>query len=147
LLEQLGAEAIPLELDDHGVTIDSLREGLACRPVAVYLQPRAQNPAGVGLTAARARRLAALLKGSAVVVIEDDHAGDISTAPLVSLGTQLPAQTVLIRSFSKSHGPDLRLAALAGAGGLVQAVADRRVLGAGWSSRLLQSVLLFMLRD
>ena len=52
-----------------------------------------------------------------------------------------------IRSFSKSHGPDLRLAAVGGAGDVVTAVANRRLLGPGWSSRILQAVLLELLRD
>ena len=50
-----------------------------------------------------------------------------------------------IRSFSKSHGPDLRLAAVGGAGDIVTAVANRRLLGPGWSSRILQAVLVEML--
>ena len=51
-----------------------------------------------------------------------------------------------IRSFSKSHGPDLRLAAVGGAGDVVTAVENRRLLGPGWSSRILQSVLLELIR-
>jgi DNA-binding transcriptional MocR family regulator len=52
---------------------------------------------------------------------------------------------VHVSSFSKSHGPDLRLAAIGGPDALVSAVADRRLLGPGWSSRLLQAVLLDLL--
>ena len=52
-----------------------------------------------------------------------------------------------IRSFSKSHGPDLRLAAVGGAGDVVTAVANRRLLGPGWSSRILQALLLELLQD
>ncbi len=74
-------------------------------------------------------------------MIEDDHAGDISSAPLASLGAHLPARTVLIRSFSKSHGPDLRLAAVGGAAEPIARMVRRRMLGPGWSSRLLQAVL------
>jgi len=56
-----------------------------------------------------------------------------------------PASTVHIRSYSKSHGPDLRLAAVGGAGDVVSAVANRRLLGPGWSSRILQAVLVELL--
>jgi DNA-binding transcriptional MocR family regulator len=147
LLELLGAEPIGLELDEQGIVPASLRAGLERKPVALYLQPRAQNPTGASLGPGRVRSLAALLRGTAVVVVEDDHAGDIATSPLVSLGSHLPSQTVHIASFSKSHGPDLRLAAIGGAAGPVHEVADRRVLGAGWSSRLLQGVLCTMLDD
>ncbi|MGZ4762635.1 MAG: aminotransferase class I/II-fold pyridoxal phosphate-dependent enzyme, partial [Ilumatobacteraceae bacterium] len=81
------------------------------------------------------------------IVIEDDHSGDIATGALVSAGSWLPDRTVHIRSYSKSHGPDLRLAAVGGAGDVVNAVANRRLLGPGWSSRILQAVLLEMLDD
>jgi DNA-binding transcriptional MocR family regulator len=91
--------------------------------------------------------LASALAKTAAVVIEDDHSGDIATGALVSIGSRLPARTVHIRSYSKSHGPDLRLAAVGGAGDVVNAVANRRLLGPGWSSRILQAVLLEMLDD
>jgi DNA-binding transcriptional MocR family regulator len=91
--------------------------------------------------------LAAALANTSAVVIEDDHSGDIATGALVSAGSWLPDRTVHIRSYSKSHGPDLRLAAVGGAGDVVNAVANRRLLGPGWSSRILQAVLLEMLDD
>ncbi|HAN35327.1 MAG TPA: GntR family transcriptional regulator, partial [Acidimicrobiaceae bacterium] len=58
--------------------------------------------------------LAALLANSDALVVEDDHSGDIASGALVSLGKWLPQRTVHIRSYSKSHGPDLRLAAVGG---------------------------------
>jgi DNA-binding transcriptional MocR family regulator len=65
----------------------------------------------------------------------------------VSLGCRLPERTVHVLSFSKSHGPDLRLAAVGGPAALVTPIADRRLLGPGWSSRLLQAVLVDLLTD
>jgi DNA-binding transcriptional MocR family regulator len=147
LLDTVGAEVVPVAMDDEGMVPASLRAGLARRPVAVYVQPRAHNPLGVGLTQGRAAELAALLETSGAWVFEDDHAGDIATNPLVSLGTHLPARTVLVQSFSKSFGPDLRLAAVGGPDDLVGELVARRLLGAGWSSRLLQGVLLDLLAD
>jgi DNA-binding transcriptional MocR family regulator len=147
LLEQIGAEPIGLAIDESGIVPAALQEALAREPVALILQPRAHNPTGVRTTAPRVRKLAAVLRGTDVLVIEDDHSGDIASGADVSLGKHLPGQTVHIRSFSKSHGPDLRLAAVGGAGAVVSPVADRRLLGPGWSSRLLQSVLVELLRD
>nr|WP_238429624.1 aminotransferase class I/II-fold pyridoxal phosphate-dependent enzyme [Frankia nepalensis] len=155
LLEVVGAEVVPLGLDDEGIRPDALRAALEAAgpagapggPVALYLQPRAQNPTGVSMTAARAERLAGLLAGRGVVVIEDDHAGDVATAPPVSVGAFLPEATVHIRGFSKSHGPDLRLAAVGGVESVIGALASRRLLGPGWSSRLLQAVLAELLDD
>jgi DNA-binding transcriptional MocR family regulator len=129
------------------MSVDGLRDALALEPVAVFLQPRAHNPSGISMTAARATALAAELRDNATVVVEDDTWSEIGAGELQSLGTHLPSQTVHIRSFSKSHGPDLRLAAVGGAGDVVVAAANRRLLGPGWSSRILQAVLLGMLDD
>jgi DNA-binding transcriptional MocR family regulator len=147
LLELLGADVIGVDLDADGMSVEGLRAALALEPVAVFLQPRAQNPTGITMTSARAADLADVLAGSATVVIEDDTWGEIAGDGVHSLGAHLPAQTVHIRSFSKSHGPDLRLAAAGGSGDVVTAAANRRLLGPGWSSRILQSVLLGMLDD
>jgi DNA-binding transcriptional MocR family regulator len=149
LLEAVGAHVIGIPLDASGPRPDELAAALAqYRPVALFLQPRAHNPTGVSMTGSRATELAFLLAGRPeVTVVEDDHAGDIATAPPVSLGGFLPARTLHVSSFSKSHGPDLRLAAIGGPSALVAAIADRRLLGPGWSSRILQAVLLDLLSD
>jgi DNA-binding transcriptional MocR family regulator len=147
LLDDLGADVIGIDLDDEGPIVAQVVEALSQQPVAIFLQPRAHNPTGVTTSRRRMKALAAELAASNAIVIEDDHSGDIATGALVSIGTWLPQRTVHIRSYSKSHGPDLRLAAVGGAGDVVTAVANRRLLGPGWSSRILQAVLLEMLDD
>ena len=147
LLDQLGCDVVGVDVDDEGVTPDGLCQALAGGARAVFLQPRAQNPAGSALTPRRAGALAEVLADRETIVIEDDHANDISSASLLSLGGWRPDRTVHIRSFSKSHGPDLRLAAVGGAGDVVTAVANRRLLGPGWSSRILQALLVELLQD
>ena len=147
LLDHLGAETIGVGMDGEGMLLGPFEAALAKDPVAVICQLRAHNPTGITTSAKRAQALAGSVAGSRAIVVEDDHSGDIATGALVSLGRWLPERTVHIRSFSKSHGPDLRLAAIGGAEGPVRAVANRRLLGAGWTSRILQSVLLNMLAD
>jgi DNA-binding transcriptional MocR family regulator len=145
LLELLGADVVGVPLDDEGMRVDELERAVADGVSAVFLQPRAHNPTGVTTSRKRAKQLAAVLGRTRAVIVEDDHSGDIASGALVSIGSHLPGQTVHLRSYSKSHGPDLRLAAVGGAGDVVNAVANRRLLGAGWSSRILQAVLLQML--
>lgn len=147
LLEQLGCDVVGVDVDEEGPVTERVGFELAAGCRAVFLQPRAQNPAGTALSARRAAELARLLEGTDAIVVEDDHANDISSAPLVSIGAHLPTRTVHVRSFSKSHGPDLRLGAVGGAGDVVNAVANRRLLGPGWSSRILQAVLVELLAD
>jgi len=149
LLDSVGAVVVGVPVDGAGLSPQALSAALAAhRPVALFLQPRAHNPTGVSMTRSRARQLATVLrKHPDVLLVEDDHAGDIASAPPVSLGSALARQTVHVLSFSKSHGPDLRLAAVGGPADLIAAVSDRRLLGPGWSSRLLQAVLVDLLAD
>lgn len=148
LVEALGAEVVPVELDAEGIRVDALRGAMASRPVAVVLQPRAQNPTGTATTTGRARELVRVLRrrGEEVPwVVEDDHSSGISIAPDVTLGTWLPERVVHVRSYSKSHGPDLRIAALSGPATLVDRIVARRMLGPAWTSRMLQTILLDLL--
>jgi DNA-binding transcriptional MocR family regulator len=145
LLEAVGVRTIGVNVDGAGLIPAELKEALKQRPKAMFLQPRAHNPSGASLTPRRARELAGLLKGNTVAIIEDDSAGAIAIAPAISLGTWLPNQTVHIRSFSKSHGPDLRIAAMSGPPLLMESIRERRLLGQGWTSRLLQNLLLSLL--
>lgn len=151
LLDALGAEPVPLTLDRDGVTPASLAHALGQKPTAIIVQPRAQNPTGISMTVERARTLAQLIMnapdGRRVTVIEDDHSALISSAPDVTLARWIPNQVVHVRSFSKSHGPDLRIAALGGPARVVERLVARRMLGPGWTSRLLQTVLLGLLTD
>jgi DNA-binding transcriptional MocR family regulator len=147
LLEAVGVEVVGVPVDEEGLQPAPLREALRSQVAAVILQPRAHNPSGVTLSQERAGELAAVLDGSGALVLEDDSAHGISCTPPVSLGSRLPRQTLHIRSYSKSYGPDLRLAAVSGPPELVHRMVARRQLGQGWSSRLLQRILVGLLTD
>jgi DNA-binding transcriptional MocR family regulator len=148
LLDALGVRAVGVGTDEHGVLPDRLAAALTERPAVVFLQPRALNPTGASWSPSRVAALAAVLaRQPQAYVVEDDSAGDVSGAPLHSIGTHLPGRTVHIRGFSKSHGPDLRLAAVAGPAGVLDPILERRLLGQGWTSRLLQRLLLTLLTE
>ncbi|WP_314688767.1 aminotransferase class I/II-fold pyridoxal phosphate-dependent enzyme [uncultured Bifidobacterium sp.] len=169
LIRRAGAITLGIPMDSAGMLPERLaatmerlstsRGMLSHHPVRlILLQPRAQNPTGASMDRDRIKSLAAVVrarndmlkgqeKGSGMVIVEDDHSGDISSAFPVSLGEFLPDDVIHIRSFSKSYGPDLRLAALSGPRRLVDAIIDRRRPGAGWVSRFLQEILHDMLSD
>ena len=52
-----------------------------------------------------------------------------------------------VRSFSKAHGPDLRIAAMSAPAQLLEDVSALRQRGQGWTSRILQRILLELLRN
>lgn len=151
LLEAYGLEAVGVEMDAEGMRPDAFAAALGSAPSIVLLQTRAHNPTGSSLSVSRAAELGRLLARSRTapnaIVIEDDHSGAISSSPDVTLATTLPDRVLHVKSFSKSHGPDLRVGALGGPRALVDRVVARRLLGPGWTSRTIQAVLHALLTD
>lgn len=148
LLEINGLHALPVGLDDEGVRPDDFARALAQGPSAAIIQPRAQNPTGRSMSQARAKELVRLLRAdSKCMVIEDDHSGSVVSATDLSLGRWIPERVLHIRSFSKSHGPDLRIAAMSGPAEVINRVVTRRALGPGWTPRILQRLLYDLLSD
>ncbi|WP_330181099.1 aminotransferase class I/II-fold pyridoxal phosphate-dependent enzyme [Nocardia sp. NBC_01503] len=148
LLSRIGARPVPVAMDESGLLPTELTHALTTHsPTALLLQPRAQNPTGASLSTRRVRALTDAITDPTLLIIEDDHSDGIAHTPLRSLGSRLPRQTVHIRSYSKSHGADLRLAVVGGPATFLDPVIERRMLGPGWTSRLLQRVLLHMLAD
>ncbi len=152
LVEQHGLDAVPVPLDGEGMQPEAFARALGLGPSVVLLQPRAHNPTGVSMTPARADELAGLLRRSRAaehtIVIEDDHSAGISRADgSASLARRLPDRVLHARSFAKTHGPDLRIGALGGPRPLVDRVVARRLLGPGWTSRMMQAILHELLSD
>jgi DNA-binding transcriptional MocR family regulator len=147
LLDAARLQVVGVGIDDEGLDPGALRAVIDSGVAALVLQPRAHNPTGVSMSLQRARTIAKLLGDHDVLVVEDDSTGAIAVAEPISLGRWIPDRVVHIRSFSKSHGPDLRLAAVSGPKTVIDPLLVRRQLGQGWTSRLLQRVLLALLSD
>src|SRR3546814_7524417 len=87
---------------------------------------------GARLTAARARTLTRLLKRyPAVLLVEDDHAGDVSGAARFTLAPREGEGRpwAVVRSVSKFLGPDLRVALVAGDPMTIARLRDQQALG------------------
>lgn len=146
LVEAHGLSVWPLPIDAEGPDPSDLAR-LAARPElgAVIIQPRAHNPTGATVSDERRDALAAALAPRPdVLVIEDDHSGLVASTPLASLAGLHPASAYVL-SFSKSHGPDLRLAAIITDADRRDALEHARSLGPSWSPKLLQALLAAML--
>ncbi|MEM9656689.1 MAG: PLP-dependent aminotransferase family protein, partial [Actinomycetota bacterium] len=146
-LELIGAEIIGIPMDADGPRLPELQAAMGRSPKALFLQTGAHNPTGIRLSAERAAAIADLAVPGELIVVEDHHPGMPGPRSNVTVGHVAPDQVVRIHSFSKTHGPDLRIAAMSGPADLIDTVEHRRQLGPGWTSRLLQRVLLEMLRD
>jgi DNA-binding transcriptional MocR family regulator len=147
LLDEVGAEVLEVACDDRGPRPDALATALRRRPVLFMYQPRAHSPCGHHVDAPRRDELAALLTPTNTAIVENDGLGALAHADPISLGTVLPARTVMVRSYSKPYGPDLRLAVVGGATALVEKARVYRTFGSGWTSRILQNCLAALLTD
>ena len=142
LLRPLGLHLEPFAVDDVGPVPDDVERTLRAGAQALIVTPRAQNPTGAALSEARASELRELLRvRDDVLVVEDDHAAGVAGAPAYSLTTPERERWATVRSVSKSLGPDLRLAVLAGDPTTVARVEGRQLVGTGWVSRILQQTV------
>lgn len=156
LLHALGLRPVPVAVDPFGPEPAALAGALDAGVAAVVVTPRAHNPTGAALDAARSAELRPVLAAAPdVLVVADDHAGPIAGQPYHHLlDHHLLDHHVLgdrrwatVRSMAKSLGPDLRLAAVAGDELTVRRVAGRQLVGQGWVSHLLQRVVGAMLSN
>jgi DNA-binding transcriptional MocR family regulator len=141
LIAALGLTAVPMSVDERGVLPEALAGALGRGCQAVLCTPRAQAPTGAAWDERRAAELAGVLTAQPRAgVIEDDHAGPVSGSAALSVAGSA-RQWAVIRSVSKSLGPDLRLAVLAGDAVTVSRVEGRQALGPGWVSGVLQETV------
>jgi DNA-binding transcriptional MocR family regulator len=141
LIAAMGYTAVPVPVDDLGMVPARLAAALARGAGALIMTPRAQAATGAAWDADRAAEIGAVLsRYPSLGVIEDDHAGPVSGVPAFSVSAGRE-HWVTIRSVSKSLGPDLRLAVLAGDEITVARVAGRQALGTGWVSYQLQELV------
>ncbi len=145
-LESLGATIAGVPVDRDGIDTDALAVAMERNPRVVVIQTGPHNPTGAQVSAERLATIARIIEGTQTLIVEDAQGWNPSRT-FHSVGSSHPQQTVRIQSFSKTHGPDLRIAALAGPKQLISTIVDRRQLGPGWTSRLTQRLLAEMLGD
>jgi DNA-binding transcriptional MocR family regulator len=141
-LRVAGFQAVGVAVDDQGMRADELQRALAHGARAVIVTPRAHNPTGASLTAARARQLRAVLaRHPQVRVIVDDHFSQLAVSPYHHVVPPATQRWALVRSVSKIYGPDLRLAFVASDAQTAQQLRLRLARGTNWVSHLLQDAV------
>ena len=149
LVRSIGLVPVPVRVDHESLNPGALEEALG--PVrgggmsavrALIVTPRAQNPTGLVITERRRRMLGTILaRYSDLLLIEDDHAAGVAGADAVTLVRPKTPRWAVVRSVSKSLGPDLRLAVVAGDADTITAVEERQTTGMGWVSHILQELV------
>lgn len=141
-LRIVGLQAIGVAIDSEGMQAASLEQALSQGAQAVILTPRAHNPTGCSLSAARARALRKVLaRYPNVLVIADDHFALLAATDYHDVIAPTARRWALIRSVSKMFGPDMRLAFVACDEQTSQRLRLRLAPGTNWISHLLQDAV------
>ncbi|SDJ14854.1 transcriptional regulator PtsJ [Billgrantia gudaonensis] len=141
LLRVAGLEPIGVPVDHEGMNDDALERALAGGAQAIILTPRAHNPTGCSLSAPRAQALRRVLERYPhVLIVVDDHFAPLASASYHSVIPESAPRWALIRSLSKSLGPDLRIAFVASDLQTAQRLRLRLAPGSTWVSHLLQDI-------
>jgi DNA-binding transcriptional MocR family regulator len=143
-----GFRSAPVPVDTEGMTPDGLAAALEAGARAVVCTPRAHNPTGASVTAARADELRTVLtRFPYVLVIEDDHFSRVSAVPYRRITPMACTRWALVRSVSKFLGPDLRVALVATDDDTASRLETRLSAGTTWVSHLLQHAVAELLAD
>lgn len=143
LLRAMSLRPLPVRVDARGMLADDLDQALRRGAQAVVMTPRSQNPFGSALDDLRRTELRRVLaRHPVVLVVEDDHAEAVGGGSVVGVAVPGSPAWAVVRSVSKTLGPDLRLAVVCGDEGTVARVAGRLALGPGWVSHLLQRLVI-----
>src|SRR5471032_748977 len=105
-----GLRAIPVPVDEHGVSVDHIEAILRTRrPRFIYTMPSLHNPTGVTLSEERRERLIVLARRWGVPLVEDDPYGELAQSTLAPLIARGSDDVIYLSSFSKTIAPSLRL--------------------------------------
>jgi DNA-binding transcriptional MocR family regulator len=114
ILRRLGADVVPLAMDDEGLDPDALERALDVGPAPglLYTIPTFQNPSGRTLSEDRRRRVVELARAHDLLVLEDDPYGLVrfeGAAPPSLFELDGGERVVYSSSFSKTIAPGLRV--------------------------------------
>ncbi|RWR27708.1 PLP-dependent aminotransferase family protein [Sinirhodobacter populi] len=148
IMQTLGLEVIPVACDASGPLPAALQTALQKDPALFLYQPRGQIPLGHSVPAERIAELAQVLaERPEIMVIEDDNIGPLSASEFVSTGSHLPGKVVVIRTYCRAYGVDLRCSVYAGPQALLRKAQSLRSHGAAMNSRILQGTLAWLVSD
>ena len=114
ILRELGAEVVPLAMDEEGLRPEALEGALADgpKPAFLYTIPTFQNPSGRTLSLERRRRIVEIARAHDLLVLEDDPYGLVrfEGEPQPSLlELEGGEHVVYTSSFSKTVAPGVRV--------------------------------------
>lgn len=105
----LGRKLVGVEMDDRGMSPESLRYVIAhYQPKVVVVTPSHQNPTGLTMDEDRRREIAEVIEYTGRWLIEDDVFGFLNGAPIAAITNFIPHRSFHLSSLSKAISPSLR---------------------------------------
>ena len=118
LLEQIGVEFVPVELEADGLKVEVIERALESGPIRlVHVIPNFHNPAGCTLSEEKRRRLVELAAEHDFIIFEDDPYRELpfgEAPPPTMLSMDSADRVIHASSFSKTVSPGVRMGYLAG---------------------------------
>ena len=118
LLEQLGAEFVPIPLERDGMDVGAVEKALEEGPLKLlHAIPNFHNPAGCTLSGEKRERLVELAAEHGFTIFEDDPYREISFGdppPPTMLSIDRADRVIHSSSYSKTVSPGIRVGFLAG---------------------------------
>jgi GntR family transcriptional regulator/MocR family aminotransferase len=124
VLAARGAEVVPCPVDEDGLIVEALPDGLRI----VYTTPSHQYPLGGRLPVPRRQALLAWARRNDAVIAEDDYDSEFryDVAPLPALYGLAPDVTVYLGTTTKTLSPDVGVGWVVARPELVEAMAATR---------------------
>ena len=129
MLQRLGVELVPVQLEADGIDVDALEKALGEGPIKLaHVIPNFHNPAGCTLSAEKRVRLVELAAEHDFWLFEDDPYRELpfeGEALETMLSIDKEGRVVHASSFSKTVSPGVRVGYLAGPGEEIAKLAKR----------------------
>ncbi|MGH3379998.1 MAG: PLP-dependent aminotransferase family protein [Actinoallomurus sp.] len=124
VLRARGAEVVPCPVDEDGLMVNALPDGLRL----IYTTPSHQYPLGGRLPVPRRQTLLAWARRSGTLIAEDDYDSEFryDVAPLPALYGLGPDQTIYLGTTAKTLAPGVGVGWLVARPDLVEAIVDKR---------------------
>ncbi len=145
-----GARVLGIPLTKDGLDLEAASRAIDTHaPRLIVITPTFQNPTGSTMPASARQELLRLARNAGVLVIENDlyaplrYAGEpVSSIKRMAVAGESPADTILLRSFSKIAFPGLRVGWAIGPRHLIARLAEAKQASDLHTDQLSQAVLL-----
>jgi len=132
-LARLGIRAVPLAMDEHGVTPQAIEEAASHgRLSGIYLQPTLHNPLGITMPGARRAEIAGALRKHDIIAIEDRVYAFLHDSAPPPLAAFAPDHTIVVDSLSKRVATGLTLGFVVTPAGRLRQAASVALQSGGW---------------